>query len=90
MQNFDLGHVLPLTVTGTPIVRGPAHTAERRACNAHAQQHATLDAAGHATHSQQMPVRDALSAGRMIIVETFERGGYQRPAAPSKIRIDTS
>ncbi len=28
--------------------------------------------------------------GRMIIIETFERGGYQRPAAPSKIRIDTS
>jgi hypothetical protein len=46
MQNLDLGHVLPLTVTGTPIARGPAHTAERRACNAHAQQHATLDAAG--------------------------------------------
>lgn len=28
--------------------------------------------------------------GRMIIIKTFERGGYQRPAAPSKIRIDTS
>jgi hypothetical protein len=48
MQNLDLGHVLPLTVTGTPIVRGPAHSAERRACNAHAQQHATPDAAGQA------------------------------------------
>jgi hypothetical protein len=28
--------------------------------------------------------------GRMIIIETFERGGYQRPASPSQIRIDTS
>jgi hypothetical protein len=28
--------------------------------------------------------------GRMIIIETFERGSYQRPASPSQIRIDTS
>jgi Putative transposase len=28
--------------------------------------------------------------GRMIIIETFERAGYQRPASHSQIRIDTS